>query len=253
MDYTLHETRNYDEFKFIKENRKTVARHVERLVESIKKKNLTKDFPIIVNDEMEILDGQNRFEALKILGYPVPYRKAMDMNKKDISLINTMHKGWSTEDYLHQYCVFGYPDYLKLKDFIDWCGNVTLSQAMKIIKNKKRYVADGGFGDSGEGIEMFKLGQFKYPIDDSKAKGYVLRLRELSAYTEKRNPFDRSLIVALDCIESTDGFDFERLSQKLKNYPIGVYNDANSLIAQLETAYNYNVPHKGKLIFRRAK
>jgi hypothetical protein len=252
--FEVQTTKDYSKFKFIAQNRQTSSTHISKLVESIKKKNLTKDFPIIVNDRMEILDGQNRFEALKALNLPVNYRLSVEMSTDDISLINSMFKKWSLEDFLHQYISQGMESYVKLREFMSWSNVDSVMLALKIIRNIGATTNKGGGpGVGGENSNSFKIGRFLYPKDDSIARKTVLRLKELSQFLKKKNPYDRSLIVAYDCIIRTEGFDYDRLVSKLQNYPVEVYNDANTLIIAFENAYNYNAPHNKKILFRRAK
>ena len=65
-------TNNYDMFKFKKENREINYNKVNNL-----KRKLIDDgrqiMPIICNKNMEIIDGQHRFEALKELAWDVMY------------------------------------------------------------------------------------------------------------------------------------------------------------------------------------
>lgn len=255
MENRIYETKNYKEFKFVPQNRKTVAMHVAKLCESIKKKNLIKDFPIIVNKEMEILDGQNRLQALEQLGLPVYYRFALDMGISDISLVNTVSKKWALDDYLHQYTSQGHSDYLKFKDFMDWAGIKSPNSTLKIIKGTKFNIlktsSENGSALGGDSGYSFKSGNFKYPDDDSYARKTVINLKTLASYTERKDPYDRALVTAYDTITKDKNFDFDRLTSKLPQYPIGVYKDANSLIDILEKAYNYNVPHEKKGILRR--
>lgn len=256
VEQTLHQTTDYGMFKYIPQNRKTISNHVLNLANSIKSKNLIKDFPILVNSNMEILDGQNRLQALQQLGLPVWYKIASEMQIDDISLVNTVSKKWSMEDYLHQYISKGFTDYIKFKDFLDWANITSANLGMKIIKNLKAGIVTdehhGGLGAGGLSTVSFRLGKFKYPENDSLAKSNVLNLRQLAAFTIKKNPYDRSLIVAYDVMTKSSDFDINRLISKLQNYPIGVYNNAESLIDQFEKAYNYNVGTSKKVFLNRA-
>jgi hypothetical protein len=260
VEQTLYQTTDYGIFKYIPQNRKTMSEHVLKLAQSIKTKNLVKDFPILVNDKMEILDGQNRLQALQQLGYPAYYKIASDMTIDDISLVNTVSKNWSLDDYLHQYISKGFSEYLKFKDFMDWANISSINLALKILKNRKAKLSTQmagattghtGLGADGFTTNKFKTGQFTYPENDSEAKNTVMELRQLSAFTIKKNPYDRSLIVAYDSITRGADFDISRLLSKLSTYPIGVYNDANSLIDQFEKAYNYNVGESKKVFLKR--
>ena len=67
----IHTTTDYDQFKYIAGNRDVVEAHVKSLSEQI----TIKDFqiPIIVNEKMEVCEGQHRLEAYKALSIPITY------------------------------------------------------------------------------------------------------------------------------------------------------------------------------------
>ncbi|MEQ9286955.1 MAG: ParB N-terminal domain-containing protein [Cyclobacteriaceae bacterium] len=67
----VFETNDYSSFKKIKGNRGIDPQHVNRLEHSFKKKHLKT--PILLNEKMEIVDGQHRVEAAKNLNLPVYY------------------------------------------------------------------------------------------------------------------------------------------------------------------------------------
>ena len=60
------ETTDYDIFKGIVGNRKVEKKHVEMLTGAIDRNNLLNVRPIIVNEEMMVIDGQHRLEAAKL-------------------------------------------------------------------------------------------------------------------------------------------------------------------------------------------
>src|ERR1039458_10319262 len=68
----LYVTKNYDIFIRMIGNRPINESHVTHLKKKIQDEgNLTSEFPINLNEKMEIIDGQHRIMALKQLGYPV--------------------------------------------------------------------------------------------------------------------------------------------------------------------------------------
>ena len=80
-------TKNYEMFEYMDSNRKINAGLVERLVKSIKEIGYIESRPIIVNEDMVVIDGQHRLEACKRLGIPVIYQVSnVDMSKAMIAL-----------------------------------------------------------------------------------------------------------------------------------------------------------------------
>ena len=68
-------TRDYEVFKKLKGNRDVTESQVEKVIKSIKTIGLLPN-PVIVNENMEVVDGQARVEACKRLGLAVPYMVA---------------------------------------------------------------------------------------------------------------------------------------------------------------------------------
>lgn len=67
----MEKTKNYSLFKKYAKNRDIDGRHVEKLIASIKTANLLDCEPILVNEKMEVIDGQHRLEAAKSLNLDI--------------------------------------------------------------------------------------------------------------------------------------------------------------------------------------
>ena len=113
----IQTTTDYDSFKYLKGNRPVNTAHVKSLTKSISQSNLLAYNPIIVNDKMEIIDGQHRLEVAKQLGTPVSYVIAPAANLEDVTLLNNNLKVWGMDRWVESYIDRGYPEYLKLKEF----------------------------------------------------------------------------------------------------------------------------------------
>lgn len=110
-------TFDYGRFSFIKGNRN--VDHVKAIVKSIQSCDLTAFNPILVTPNFEILDGQNRFEACKLLGKPI-YYTICDSNIEAISIIrnlNISQRNWRTRDYIYSFIDMGDE---KMKDYVDF-------------------------------------------------------------------------------------------------------------------------------------
>lgn len=255
LNETLKET-DYSKFKLLKTNRRTTSGHISKLKISIREKDLTQDFPIIIDKDFYVIDGQHRLEALKLLGLPVYYRFAVFASSKDIKLLNSTAKSWNLEDHLNSYIQDGNINYIKLREFMSWAGIKAVNAGIKIVAKTGRKRLDSlnlYFDQTNKSRKLFIDGEFLYPDDDSNQRNFILKLRNLSQFTHHKDPFQRSFYVAIEKITEDELVDFDRLLSKLNQYPLGVYNDANSLIDQLEKAYNYNVGQDKKKFFNRVK
>lgn len=111
-------TKEYNIFKKNHLNRDLDESNVKRIERSLKISNLLELRPIVVNDRMEIIDGQHRLEAAKRLHLDVWYTIARDLEGPEMVLLNTNQQRWLLADYLNYYCKQGMPDYLKVREFL---------------------------------------------------------------------------------------------------------------------------------------
>jgi hypothetical protein len=134
----MEKTRNYDMFKFTDDNRANgVDRpHVNKLKDSISKHNMLHLRPIIVDKNMNIIDGQHRLTAAKELGIEVFYTVEESMNHEDIPLMQVA-KSWGFPDFHNYYCKHHYPEYLKLDAFMKK-HNLSLSVALSMLQGSSK-------------------------------------------------------------------------------------------------------------------
>lgn len=146
----IKKTKQYDIFHFREDNRQKIDHgHVEKLKQSITARNLLNLRPIIVNEDMEIIDGQHRLMAAKDLGVDIYYEMKEELKSNDIVLLN-ISKSWSMHDFLNYYSKNGNAEYQQLEKFIKEKG-ITLSLAFGLL----------GIKDS-EQRSKFRHGQFKF-------------------------------------------------------------------------------------------
>ena len=89
---------DYEKFSILEQNRVVNDKHVNELVVSIQ--NSGQLTPIIINEKFEIIDGQHRFDACKILKIPVMYLISYKTSINEVILMNNTQKSWKLHDYL---------------------------------------------------------------------------------------------------------------------------------------------------------
>ena len=79
---SVRETKNYGQFKFLEENRELSSKALKRISKSVEKEGW-RNYPITVNEKMEIIEGQHTFTYAKEHRLPVRYIVVEGLNKKD--------------------------------------------------------------------------------------------------------------------------------------------------------------------------
>ena len=141
----IKRTKFYDMFKFKKENREVNYNKVLSL-----KSKLLEDgrqiMPIICNSNMEIIDGQHRFEALKELNWEISYYIDDAITSKDLISINNTQKSWGLLDFIHFYASSGDETYKKLEKICNEYDGIPLKAILVAISSKyiKEYKIKSG-------------------------------------------------------------------------------------------------------------
>lgn len=109
-------TTDYSKFKTLIGNRKPNELHIKRLTNSFKERYLFS--PILVNEKMQIIDGQHRFYSAKELKLPINYLVVEGYGLEEVQILNTNSSNWKKEDYLKAYCDLGVEPYLQMRQFM---------------------------------------------------------------------------------------------------------------------------------------
>lgn len=161
---TIFSTRNYEQFKLLKENRDIT--NVNGLKRSITKHGLL--MPILVNETFEIIEGQHRFLACKSLKVPIHYIVRKGATKDMIIPINVDRRSWGYKDYLKYYQ--DNSNYTRLSSFMAEWG-VSLNVVTAIL-----YTNDCG----ADFALPFKKGTFLFGPEQIKTcESVMARLLEI--------------------------------------------------------------------------
>lgn len=118
MNFTIknqvHETMDYDAFRFKRDNRK--IKENQKLKEEIRAFGIL--VPIIVNEKYEIIDGQNRFDNARKLKMPIPFIVVPGAGKKEMISINTTSKQWTIHDFINSYADEGIEEYETMQSLL---------------------------------------------------------------------------------------------------------------------------------------
>lgn len=188
MQETIRSTKEYSLFKFISGNRSVDTNHVAHLKESIASNNLLEVRPILVNDEMGIIDGQHRLVAAKELGVPIFYIvRSLDLEA--VQALNSNTKNWSNQAYLQSYVSQGNKDYLLLQGFIQrW--KLSISEGLTMLGGGDRQYRAFRHGHfkARNIVQAEKIMEMVYDFEKWYKQGFRRRSFIMAIYNLYHNP-----------------------------------------------------------------
>lgn len=224
----VYVTRDYSIFRLSKLNRIVDSDRVQKMYDTMKKKNLLRRFPIVVSSGMEIIDGQARFLAAKELGVPVYYQIAPEMSIEDAPDVNEPSKHWGSQDYLHHWAARGNPHYMILRQFLEKYPWVRHSVALAHF-----------FGSSNErNSQIFRLGHYR-----SEHLGDLDRVVKMAMDFKPYVKFwkDTRFIMALNTLHNFPAYDHKRMLNKMDQIGTRLIRCAtiDEYMAVFNAIYNY--------------
>jgi hypothetical protein len=234
--------KNYTKFTLLDDNRDINDVHVEALAKSMKKSGQL--MPIIVNENLEVLDGQHRLKACELLGLPVAYVVNIGGNSRQVALINNTQKSWLTNDYLKHYSHESWRNHAEYKKIIMFEKENKLSHTVCMcllsdnLNNGRRW-------DTGV-MKSFKEGNFKIK-NLERAQTYASQLLKFKSFVPNLVRIVRFCIAFIK-VSQLKGFNLElayKQIEKNSNKFDKCVNQEDWIEAFVD-AYNYKLVTKGK-------
>ena len=228
-------TDEYDLFTFANGNRGINPKHVKELRKSMETIGVIPT-PIIVNEKMEIIDGQHRFEACKMLSQNVYYLVVPGTTMKHAAAMNANNKSWRLEDFLNYYVNEGLPDYVFIKRLSN-ISSLSLANLLRIL----------GVGH----MEPFRNGKASITLDDSMALDLITWIEKFCPVVKDIRGRKTSVIDALSWIYKNMDVDDERLLSAVKKIASDNVDisDIEKALSSLQDSYNYRLSQDNKRHF----
>lgn len=230
-------TTDYDKFKKLDVNRD--IDHVERIRRSIAERYVPT--PIIVNEKLEVIDGQNRLEAIKSLGLPLRYTIVPGLGIEDVRAMNQGAKNWGGKDFVKSYAKEGKEAYVlyekfceKYPDFPFSIAEVFLRQSSTNDSTTSRH--KGSYYNTVQ-RGIFKIKDFERSCQLADMVMQYKGLDNNATPIYKRKPF----VVAIVKLARLSNFDNDEIVRKIKQFPRSFVPCVNSTdyIRMLEEIVNY--------------
>lgn len=210
-------------------------RQLQRMIDFMKRRNLLLYYPILVDRNFVVYDGQRRLAAAKALGLPIYYIVASNISVWMVVLSGGMTRRWGFSDFLKHFCVLGLPDYLYLKSFKEKWPFIALPTVIRFLH-----------GGSTENVDMiFKAGKFAATRRSSVEKF----VDQLSLVKNRRLQVQGLFQRTLYPLTSNPDFHLALFVRRLNDYPFefGPFGDAETCATRIQDVYNYRVSEDKKV------
>lgn len=229
-------TTDYSKFKFMEGNRPVQSR-VNKLIAAIKRKNELSLYPIVCRQngdgKLYIADGQHRFKSAQALKVPVFYIVSHDITLEDVIEANGIQKSWSLKDHVCSHAALGKSHYVTLKAFHEEYG-LPISTCVAILSGT----------ESGRS-ELVRSGRFAIkPGGVAYAQKTAEFIRSIESIF--KGATDRGFVIAVNNLMHVDGFQPQRLMNKLRAQATKLVKCASwvQYVQLIEEIYNWHVSPK---------
>lgn len=235
-------TTNYTIFKAIKGNRLLNETKIKKIISDIKAGlDMLKYYPIVVDENMNVIDGQHRLFIAKKLKVNVYYIISKKIALNEIAKVNSNTEKWNNEDFINCYIVNGNKDYEKLRDFKEKYGfPLSVCQFYLMYGISK----DGGDDDMKE---LFQQGKFKVRFE----KEAIALAEKVELFNRFPKYKSRPFIVAVNKVITAGKCDIEEIAEKYAQQDASALKQQANFkgyLTNLEEVYNYKCS-KRKVIF----
>lgn len=229
-------TEDYSIFKMLPHNRPVVQSHVIRLAQSMAERpHLRPARPVLVNEAMQVIDGQHRLKGSELNGQAVYFMVVPGLTISDARVLNALQRTWSLLDYAYSYASSKVPAYIQFVKTYE-ARELPPSIIMEYIMPNNRRQFE------------FRMGQMAL-VDQKVLDAKLDQLEQtLVEFPKGATPYIVS--TAFLNVQKTEGYDHKRMLQKLQRSKPQVQPDRVGYIRELERVYNTDVPFNGPSYLR---
>jgi len=195
---------DYSKFKIMECNRAIDYKHVEEFKKLFAEVGYFQAFPVMVDKDFNIIDGQHRFLACKDMGIEFPFVVQENATPEMIISINTTQKKWGIDDYVNHYAARGIGDFGQLKSFAE-TYSVSVGCALAILDNS-----------IGGGSKQVYLKQGLFKLRDGQLMLARVRADKImsTVHSMRMKPTER-LVRSLILANQDSNFNFDKFISKV--------------------------------------
>lgn len=240
-------TTDYAKFKNLAGNRDVNPLHVNRLSNSFREEYLLS--PIIVNERLEIIDGQHRFTAAQANDLPINYIIVHGYRLPQVQRLNTGTSNWRKVDYLRSYADLGVLPYVQMRRFMEEFPHLGIAASECLLTQNGSGANNKGAEAGGRGKKRhFQEGTLEI-IDLEFAYEAAAKIVKMEGAYDGYNR--TTFVRAVSSLMQKPIFDVDYFIEKLDRYSsmFGHRQSIGEYIVLIEEVYNYRKRDKDNLRF----
>lgn len=242
----IHITDDYSIFQTLEGNRSIKDDRVAKIIKSITDVGYVTN-PVIVNENMEIIDGQGRVRAFEELGIPVEYVFHEGAGIDECRSLNINQKNWTLKDYIESYAATGRKIYKWLLDMSKHYKGISIDCISALAYSKGRAMNTGSSG----GAEEVKRGNLDLTQKEMRDVEWILSyLNNFSEMATKiggrKFVFYSALIFCYHCESCDENRVYDLLQTRYREIP--PCHTVSMYLSYIEKIYNAN-QRKNKHIY----
>ena len=231
----IYESDDYSMFNILSSNRKVYlnGRKMEKLVKSIS--SFGQLLPGVINDKYEVIDGQHRLSAAKILGKPFKFIIVPGLSINQVIEVNNSQKTWTSEDFLQSYIERGNENYKTLDRFRKAYDKLSLMNIRALLGDNR---LSGSFEEGGLEIHDYDI------IRANKIANFIYKIANVYPNYNRR-----SFITAVISMYKTPKFEESTFLRHLLANRNGLYDCINikNYLRCFESLYNKGLQQNSRI------
>jgi len=246
----VYKTNDLSIFKQIGGNRVPNPQHIKRLKSSILQNGMLCN-PILVNEKMQVIDGQHRLIASKEAESFIYYIILKDYSLSEVHTLNLNQKNWGKKDFMDGYADMGVESYIKLREFTNKNSDFSFGDCFALCSN----LSTGYNQTISHTISRGKLINLKEVFESGTwigkdfelAQEWAEKIRLIKPYYIGYNR--TSFVGVMILLFQNKNFDFNEFMHKIRLQPTALVNcaDRDQYRALIENIYNYRSRQKVSL------
>lgn len=219
----VFKTANLDQFTSISGNRVPNPAHIKRLVESINKYGVLCN-PILVNEKMQVIDGQHRLMACRETQSEVYYIILPGYNLDEVHTLNLNQKNWNKKDFMFGYANMGIQSYQKLANFVNTNSDYNFNDCIALCSNVSSASAQSSKHSNASTTSVFEEGTWQGK-DFELAELWAAKIRSLKPHYAGYNR--TSFVGVMITLFQNPQFVFNEFVHKISMQPGALKDCAN--------------------------